>query len=110
MVDFEPPPKPQREDTPYVSAIHVSPRSSADGNGYIHGEPIPLAEYERQVAEGIIEDLPEPLIARIPCPKCKATGKRGRGGRNYANHKFNCACVACIPCKDCKGKGRIEVA
>lgn len=105
-----PPPKPAREDTPFVSAIHVGPRMSADGNGYKKNEPIPESEYLRQVEIGVQGPMPEVKKHRPPCPKCKGTGKRGRGGRNYASHKFDCPCVACIPCKDCGGVGRIEVA
>lgn len=79
---------------------------SADGNGYKKNEPIPLAEYERQVAIGVQGPMPEMKKARPICPKCNGTGKRAY----FPKHKFGCGCVACSPCKGCGGAGRIEVA
>lgn len=129
------PPKPTEDDTLYRSTIYVNAKYSADGNSYAKGDPIPIAEADRQglvTGDFTESDIVEAAIlgsrtakqvqprVRIPdpnqnpwsarlgeCPNCAGTGKRS--ARVASKHQPDCACPACKPCKACDGTGQVPV-
>jgi len=88
--------KPTAEETPYRSRIWVSRRSSADGNAYKPGDPIPEAEEQRQRSRYGYDPRKE------TCGVCAGSGKRSN---KMKNHKPGCGCVGCKPCRECGGSG-----
>ena len=56
--------KPSKHESPYRSRCFVSPRSSADGNAYGVGEPIPEVEARRQ-AELIYGEVFRPIVETV---------------------------------------------
>ena len=94
---------PSEEDVAWRSVFYVSWASSADGNAYKPGDPIP---YEEAVRQGIVDPFARPLPDPI-CGRCK-------GGKWFTNprpkgHAYRCPCRFCQPCPVCDGRGRVKV-